>query len=267
MSIQSLAYDLPVWVFGLVLIILLALSLEVGYRIGYGQRDRWKDAETGGGSLVLTSMFAVMGLILAFSYAAGVSRHENRKQAVVHEANAIGTAFLRSNLIDEPGRTVLKQALLEYANTRVYKTGVIITNEELKRRIEKTKQRLAMLWPVTEKVVNQRDPPGPIEASLVAAINDVIDMHTTRVAGAVDRLPTAVFWMLILITTASLAIAGFNAGISGQISRWRMTTFVVILAVVLLVIIDFDRPSDGLIRVSQASLYNVIGEMEADLAK
>jgi hypothetical protein len=267
MSIQSLAYDLPIWLFGLILIIVLALSLEVGYRLGYRQRDRWKDAETGGGALVLTSMFAVMGLILAFSYAAGMSRNEKRKQNVIAEANALGTAFLRSNLVDEPGRTALKRALLEYAHTRVFETGVVLTSEDEQRLIQVSKQKLARLWPVAEKAVNRRDPPGPIEVSLVAAINDTIDIHTTRVAGAVDKLPRAVFWMLILITAASLAIAGFNAGISGQMSRWRMTTFVVILAGVLLVIIDFDRAGDGLIRVSQATVYNVIEEMEADLPK
>ena len=266
-SDQPFGYDFPILVTGLVYVSILLATLEVGYRLGLKQSDSWKDAESGGGNLVLTSMFALMGLIVAFTYAAGVSRNETRKQGVILEANALGTAFLRANLVEEPGRTKLKQALLDYARTRTIDVGVVTTNEIRRQRIQLSTQQLAKLWPLTEEIVRQRKTPGPIEASLVAAVNEVIDVHAVRIAGIEDKLPRAVIWLLILISGSCLIVTGFNAGISGKMSRWRMTILALVMAGVLLVIVDFDRPGDGLIQLNQTSLYNVIADMEADLAK
>jgi hypothetical protein len=102
---------------------------------------------------------------------------------------------------------------------------------------------------------------------LVAAINEVIDMHTTRMMAVFDRLPEVVLWMQLFIAAASLAVAGFNAGLSGRMSRWRMTAFTLVLSAVIIVIIDFDKPQGGFIRVSHEPLVAVIHDMEADLAK
>lgn len=106
---------------------------------------------------------------------------------------------------------------------------------------------------------------GPVETSLVAAVNDAIDMHTARITGLFDKLPPLVMGVLVLIAAASLALAGFHAGISGQMSHWRMT--ILALACILFVIMDFDRPNDGLIRISQDSLFSAIANMEANLAR
>jgi hypothetical protein len=72
-------------------------------------------------------------------------------------------------------------------------------------------------------------------------------------------------WMLVLICSASLAVAGYNAGIQGRMSRWRMTAFALVLSGLMIVILDFDRPNDGLVIVSQYSIQSVISDMEADL--
>jgi hypothetical protein len=73
--------------------------------------------------------------------------------------------------------------------------------------------------------------------------------------------------MLLLVASASLSVAGFNAGISGRLNRLRMTTFAFVLMGVMLVILDFDQPIDGFIRVNHESLTNIVNEMEANLAQ
>jgi hypothetical protein len=257
--------DFPLWATGLFLVIVFLVALEAGYRLGLKQYDNQHDVVGGGNNIVLSSMFTLMALILAFTYAAGVNRNESRKQDVVVEANALGTAFLRSNLVDDPGRTALKQALLDYARTRTYELGNVVTSKERQRRIQISAEQLTKVWPITEQIVRQRQAPGAAEVSLVAAVNNVIDMHTVRIAGIKDTLPRAVFLMLMLITAGSLAIGAFDAGRSGQTNRLRMTALAVALSGVMLVIFDFDRPSDGVIHVSQSSLNDVIAAMEADL--
>ncbi len=102
---------------------------------------------------------------------------------------------------------------------------------------------------------------------LVAAVDQVISVYTIRVASINDKLPVLVILMLLFVAAASLSVAGFNAGISGRLNRWRMITFALVLTGVMLVIHDFDHPVDGFIRVSHDSIISVINEMEADFAQ
>jgi hypothetical protein len=101
----SLSNQLPVWIGGLVFFVVLLAALEVGYHVGVWQHDKWRDAEDGGGNLVLTSVLALLGLLLAFTFADGVGHYKTRKQAVIAEANALGTALLRADMVADPGRT------------------------------------------------------------------------------------------------------------------------------------------------------------------
>ena len=259
-------YSFPIWVSGITFIVILSIALESGYRVGLKRRESWKDADSGGGAVVLTSMFALMGLVIAFTYHSGVSRFDARKDAVAIEANALGTAFLRADLVAEPGRTELKKALLDYARTRIVPTGSTRTNADRQATLNRTFKAQAKIWPATKHVVDQGTP-GPIESSLVAAINDVFDAHTIRLVALFDTVPKIVIWMLVLISAASLTVAGYNAGIQGRMSRWRMTAFVLVLSGLMLVILDFDRPNDGFIVISQHSIKSVITHMEADLGR
>jgi hypothetical protein len=260
-----LLYELPIWVIGVLLVVVLLGVLEVGYRFGRWKGPAWKAFDSGGGGgVVLTSMFALLGLMLAFTYAFTVTRFDARKQAIVDEANAISTAFLRADLGPEPTRTELRTLLLEYAKTRATPAGT--TSAKIQGEVDRTLQVQAKLWPATARMVKGK-PAGPIEASIVQAINQVLDAHGTRLAKLLDRLPTIVLVMLVFITAASLAVAGFNAGISGGMNRLRMTLLTLVLASIIVVIIDFDLPQRGFIRVSQESLLAVIRDMEADLTK
>ena len=114
---------IPFWLICLTIIFVLLISLELGFKIGLSQREYWKDADTGGGKVVLSSLLLLLGLILAFTYSAGLKRHDMRKQAVNMEANAIGTAYLRADFVNEPERSTLKKQLFEYARKRTGEYG------------------------------------------------------------------------------------------------------------------------------------------------
>jgi len=262
----SLLYSLPLWVAGLIFIIVLSIALESGFRVGLKRRSTWKDADSGGGSVVLTSMFAIMGLVLAFTYASGVSRFDARKAAVMNEANALGTAFHRADLVAEPGRTALRKILLDYARTRAFPPGQARTVKDRKMILKRTRAELEKLWPATKRVVEQGKP-GPIEVSLVTGINNVFDAHIIRLTAVLDTLPKVVVWMLLFVAAAALAVAGYNAGIQGRMSRWRMSSFALVLTCLMFVILDFDRPNEGLVLVNSASIYTVIAEMEAEMGQ
>ena len=264
---NSILYTLPIWANWLFFLVALGLSVELGFRVGLKRRKNWPDSDVGAGGVVLTSTLALLGLILAFTYSASAGRLDARKQAVIVEANAIGTAFLRADLVAEPERMELREALLDYARTRVIvraTPGQLYTEEGLRQIIDRQLQAQAPLWPLTETIVNKSGR-GLVEVALMASVNDVIDMHTIRISAVVDRLPSVVLVMLVFIAGAALAITGFNAGLSGVIVRGRLSVFALVLSSVMYVIVDFDRPRDGFIRVNEASMLALIDGMEQQL--
>jgi hypothetical protein len=264
----SFIYDISIWLVGLIFLFILLFFLESGHQIGLKQRKHWEEVETAGGKVVLTAMLALLGLILSFTYLGAVQRFEARKQNVILEANAIGTAFLLADLISEPRSTELKEILLDYARSRFISKehSRRYTQEERKILLQKLIEQLERLWPITKKIIEEGKP-RPIETTLVNSINHVIEMHNIRLAKALDKLPIAVTFMMVFMAAAALGVAGFNAGIYGKMSRWRLTAFALVLTLIMFIIQDYDRPAEGTIRVSNGSLYFLIHAMESDLAQ
>ncbi|MEJ2310068.1 MAG: hypothetical protein P8Z78_12245 [Gammaproteobacteria bacterium] len=251
---------LPLWVFGVIFFGVMILALELGFRVGKKRRDTWRNAESGGGGIVQTSIFAVLGLVLAFTYSAGLTRFEARKAALLNEANALGTAFLRADLASEPGRTELMEALYEYAVTRSIPPRSAVTLKDQNLFLSKTLEKQASIWPATKRVIDQENP-DPLEVSIVSSINSVLDAHTIRFAAVIDGLNPTVIFLLALVTLCAMAVAGFNAGIHGRMSRWRMIAFSIVLASFVFVILDLDRPNDGTIIVDQRLINILISDM------
>lgn len=261
----SFYHQIPLWLDFAIFLAVLLTSLELGFRIGLRRKKAWTEIEEAGGKLSLTSMFAILGLMLAFTFNAAISRHEARKRSVLAESNALGTAFLRVGLIEEPARSKLRTALLEYARTRRSDRDERMTVARLENLLQQSQEAKARLWPAVERMVHSSRP-GPVEVSVAAAVTEVLDCDTLRVAAIVDSLPTMVLTLLLLIAAATVSVAGFNAGLASQMSRWRTTLLIVVLASIMLVILDFDRPISGFIQISPTSIEDVIEEMEEVLA-
>jgi hypothetical protein len=260
-------YEFPVWVTALVVAALFLLALESGFRLGsWTSKDGTERQEEEGADIALTSMLALLGLVLAFTYSFALSRADSRKQAIIKEANAIGTAFLRADLAPEPYRTELRAALRDYAQSRVTSRDTVATREKLQEALARSLKIQAQLWPLTARMV-KGGYSGPIGASIVQSINEVIDMHSLRYAVSMDRLPAAVFGMLLFIGAASLFITGFSAGRRDRMNRWRLVFLSVVLAAVITVITDFDRGRSGLVKLSQQSIIDLIQDMNAELSK
>jgi len=261
----SVLHEIPLGFTLLFFLALLFAALEIGYRLGCRWRVKWgqesKFADEKG--LAITSLSAILGLLLAFTYGFVISHHEARKSATISEANALGTAFLRAGLMAEPGSTELRQALLDYSRTRLVERkmrGI----ENLQAMIEKSLEVQRRIWPATERIIAASER-GPLEAALVVSINEVLDAHSIRISAAFDRIPRMVLQMLVFLCAVSLGVAGYNSGLTGGFRRRQMSAFTLVLAILLTLIVDFDRPADGLVRVPQTVIADTIAQMEAEM--
>ena len=123
-----------------------------------------------------------------------------------------------------------------------------------------------MLWPATIQALGE-SPSGAIHSSVAAAINNVIDGFAVRNHALHDRLPEMVLLLLCFIAAVALSFVGHNAGVAGQISRWRLAILALVFSGVVLVIMDFDRPESGYIVVSQEGIRSLLEYMQVDLGK
>ena len=112
-AIALFFYSLPPWMIFLLKIAVLLAALEFGYRLGLKKYRDHRVTESEKGNIILTSIFALLGLMFAFTFSASVERHDQRKLNLVEEANAIGTAYLRAELAADPGRSEIRAVLLD----------------------------------------------------------------------------------------------------------------------------------------------------------
>lgn len=260
-------YALPVWLNALVFFAVLYGTFEISYRLGLWRRRTGKARDMDRrGDIVLTAMLGFLGLMLGFTYAFTITRSDRRKSAVLEEVNALGTAFLRADLVKEPQRTGLRRALLDYTRTRFITTQNARTSDRLKEALRRTLKEQARIWVVVKSLIETTGSPGPLEVSVVQSINDVLDAHTTRVTAGFDFLPGAILFMLLFVAATSLAVAGYSEGRADALRRWRITVLTLVLTSVLMVIVDFDRSHDGFVTINQQGYLSLIEDMEQALA-
>ena len=260
-------YEMSLWLFAVILVMFFLAALESGFWLGLRKFRVNADSEkTVRGDVTLGSMLALLGLILAFTYAFSLSRADHRKDAIVNEVNAINTAFLRADLAGEPGRSELRNRLLEYARTRLVTAEMAANPDALKNSIARSLEAQSYLWPATKQVL-QGDVPGPMKTSIIQAVNGVLDAHNKRFAAVHDRLPDAILMLLAFVAMVSIAVAGYQAGLTGSMNHWRRCAFVLILAALVLIIIDFDRSFEGLIQVNQETMVSLISNLERTVSE
>lgn len=250
------------WASGLFAI--LVIVVEAGFRLGLRHAVR-TGREPDQGDITLGSLLAILGLVLAFTYGGAVERANTRKRAAVDEANALSTAFLRASLLPEPSRSKLRAALVDYGETRVFRLEELKTRAGVEAALARTAVRREVLWPLVVEAIEQKGSAGPAEMSVVQAINQVLDMDTTRVSVAFDRLPGPVVVLLVFLASVSLGLAGYNSGLRQRISRWRMFVFAAVLAMLIAMFLDFDRALKGFLIVPQTAIERTVTEMRQSL--
>lgn len=259
-------YEIPLWFLFLLILVVLLLPLELGFRLGLRELKLHPDHRSeSAADVTLAAMLTLLGLMLAFTYSFSMSRADLRKQAITTEVNAIGTAFLRADLAPEAVRTELRKSLLEYARTRVVAPGTLHNRQDLQAAVDRSMVMQAKIWPATRSAVQQEGMSEQQKALLVTAINEVLDAHTNRLTVIYDRLPTVVLLLLLLIAGASLGVAAYNTILTGKKCRWRMTAFTVILAALVYIILDFDMVMRGFIQVNHGPLVTLVRDMEETL--
>jgi len=247
--LTDILYSMNEWLLFGIISVLFFLASEVGFQIG---RIRRADVDESGKSQINTLQAAILGLLallLGFTFSMVLSRFDAREQMVLEESNAIGTCYLRAQMLPEPQKTEISKLLRQYVDVRleVVRTGNL---QEIVSRSEKLHDQLWSQAVATEK----KEPQRLITLLFIQSLNDVIDIHSGRLRAVLDQVPDMVWVLLFVLTIFAMGMIGFGSGLGKGHQLIPRLVVAVLIALVVLVIMDLGQPQRGLIRVSQQSM-------------
>ena len=202
--------------------------------------------------VVQGALIGFVALLLAFGLTMAVGRYEVRRNAVVLEANAIGTTYLRAQTLAEPMRTESLSLLRRYADARIALSDSVPDSAKFRSASNTSVEIQNDLWASAGDTLKTA-PTASAPRLYVETLNEMIDAHTARVAALDNRIPAPVLWLQILASALALAVLGMF------LASHDRGVFMALLAaglvtVLLLVIFDLDRPHRGTITIPDAPL-------------
>jgi hypothetical protein len=243
---------LPLWaVFGCT-VVLTYLAVEAGFRLGTWRRRRAEQEREAPVGAIVASVLGLLAFLLTFTFGMAAARFDARRQLVLDEANAIGTAYLRAGLVPEPHRTEIRTLLREYVDVRLQ--GV--QSGKTEQAVARSEELHGRIW--AHAVTAGEKQPTPMTALFIQSLNEVIDLHSKRVTVVIrNRIPATIWAALYLTAFLAMAGVGFHAGLSSTSRTIATLALVTTFAGVLWLIADLDRPQGGLLRVSQQAMVDL----------
>jgi hypothetical protein len=205
------------------------------------------------------ALLGVVGLLLAFGLSLAVSRYEDRRDNVVSEANAIGTTYLRAQTLPEPIRSRSLDLLVHYTRTAVKLSDHVPGSDTADAAAASEERDERQLWRLAGDALN-RAPIASAPRLYVETVNEMFDAETARVAALSNRVPTAVFVLEILGSAVALGLLAAYLALHGR-GVLGVVIASALVAFLLLVTADLDRPTRGLIRVPDTVLKDQLQSM------
>jgi NADH:ubiquinone oxidoreductase subunit 6 (subunit J) len=237
------------------LVIFLA-AIEIGFRLGKRRQDNSDEPDKSHTNALQGATLGLLALLLGFTFAMSVSRFDHRKTAITEQANAIGTAELRSRLLGTPYAEKAAPLFRGYVQSWLDYRAATIDDEALAAAERRAFAIEDELWSIVREAT-AADPHSLPASLFAAAMNDVIDMHERRVRSVEDRVPDPVIFLLFAVSVLALGQVAYSSGLRGRRNEMANVTFAFVIALVLVIILDIDRPRRGLVQVSHESMLRL----------
>jgi hypothetical protein len=226
----------------------MMLLLEVGRRIGIRRRAKDVEGASEGLGAVDGAVFALLGLLIAFTFSGAASRFDTRRQLIVEETNDIGTAYLRLDLLPPGPRSALQESFRQYVDSRLDVYRKLPDLEAAKQELARSTKLQGQIWEQAVAACREANY-QPATMLLLPALNAMIDITTTRTMATRMHPPVVIFLMLFGIALAASLLAGYGMAGDKLGSRVHKIVFAATLAISIYVIVDLEFPRLGFIRV------------------
>jgi len=248
---MSKVTDYPLLVFALSFF-MLWLSAQIGAFALRRQRSLGEEMREDFG-VILAATLTLLGLIIGFSFSMAVSRYDQRKNLEEAEANAIGTEYVRADLLPQADATKVRALLKSYIEQRV----LFYTDRdetELRQINDRTAQLQTELWSAVQAPAAAQ--PTPIIALVVWGMNDVLNSQGYTQAAWWNRIPIAAWGLMVLIAVCCNLLVGYGAR-NPRTERTLLLILPLVVSISFFLIADIDSPRGGVIRVHPQNLLSL----------
>ncbi len=251
-------FSLSSWQLALLILVVIASATIAGH---FGGKRLGEDTDTlrEPFGVLQAALLGVVGLILAFGLSLAVGRYEDRRAATVAEANAIGTTYLRAQLIAEPARSASLDLLRRYTSLAVTVSDEVPNSSQMQRTTAGEGLIQRRLWRLAGQAL-ARAPLASAPRLYVDSLNSTFDQQSVRLSSLNNRVPGAVLGLEVIGAAAALGLLAMHISILGR-GLVAMLVAAALVTLLLLVTFDLDRPTRGLIKVPATPLEEVRASM------
>jgi hypothetical protein len=255
---------IPVGVIFVATVIAVVLAMEAGFRLGRQVRQRSEDEKESSVSAIAGAILTLAGFMLAFTFGISSDRLQDRKTLVREEANAIGTAWRRSDFLPEPDRAEAAELFRKYVDDRLDATQLHDLSQ-MQELLAESSRIQRHLWDTAVKNA-RKDMNSDVAALYIESLNELIDIHEVRVAVALHPQIPGIIWLVLyaLVILGMIAI-GYQTAITGSARRSRAVSLLAVsFSLVIALIAVLDRPQSDLIGVPQGPLIDLRASITAN---
>jgi len=261
MQLYGLLDALPLWALFVATLVVAMLSYEGGFWVGARSSPLPDSQQEKVVSRLVGGILGLLAFMVAFTFGVAASHFDARRQALHDEINAIRTAYLRADLLQEPQRAEIRNLLREYVDVRLEgrRSGKI--EEAITRSEELQDQLWSQAVAAKENTLNTA-----FIGNIIQSLNEVNTIHSRRVtAGLEARIPNIIWFVIYAITMLASASIGYHAGLTRSRRLPVAPALILAFSVVILLIADLDRPLGGYLEVDQKAMIDLRNKMNAQM--
>lgn len=252
----EILYGTSEWTLVVVFVALMAVAGEAGFRLGRVAGRKTSEFTKSRISTVASGILVVLGLLLGFTMTMAATRFEARKQLVLEEAKAIGTAHLRTQLLPPAEGKEIADLLRAYVNLRVRREDQGDIYQQIRAARQESGHLQDAFW--QHAVAYGQKDPNPVRVGLLLqSLNEVIDLDAARWMAFQNHVPETVIYVIGIVGLLAATAAGYTFGLEGPRQVFSIGTLSLAITLVMTLVIDLDRPVEGLIRVSQQPMLDL----------
>jgi len=246
--------SIPTSLLDITTFLIFLLFFELGHLIGKARRSKTDKKTASAIGPMAASILGLFAFLIAFSFNLAAQKLDTRKHNVLLEANAIGTAYLRADLLQDPYKSSIKDLLREYTDIRL---KLILTEEDVREKyLEKSLEIHDQLW--NEAVIGTKDTNNANRTLILESLNEVFDMHSNRLSASIyNRIAGNIWLMLFVVGVLGILMGGIQSGLSGPRRYIAIIPLILAFTVIFALIEDLDNPQRGLFKVGQKPLIDV----------
>jgi hypothetical protein len=232
----------------------MLVFLEIGRPIGAWMRAREGDRVESSAAAIDGAIFALFGLLIAFTFSGASGRLDHRRDQIADEANAVGTAWMRIDLLPLDAQPPVRGLFRDYLRSRIATHRALSVDlKAAEAEYDRSQNLQNEIWARAVAAARSTGN-GPVLTLVVQSLNEMFDMATARRHATRTHVPGPILGLLFVLALAAALVVGYASAKDERRSWFRTSLFAVVIASCIFIILDLEHPRIGFITLNEADV-------------